>query len=70
MRPSFPLNSLYPADMERNLNVHKTFRRGPGSFLNVLCAFNLRPASTGRREKKVDRVNIFVTLVTFSVKAL
>ena len=31
----------------RKLNVHKTFRRRPGRLLNVLCTFNLRPASTG-----------------------
>ena len=29
------------------LNVHKTFRRRPGRFLNVLYTFNLRPVSTG-----------------------
>ena len=28
------------------LNVHKTFRRRHGGLLNVVCTFNLRPAST------------------------
>ena len=36
-----------PVDTGRKLNVHKTFRRRPGRLLNVLCTFNLRPASTG-----------------------
>ena len=27
-------------------NVHKTFRRRHGGPLNVVCTFNLRPAST------------------------
>ena len=27
------------------LNVHKTFRRRLGSFLNVLCTSDLRPVS-------------------------
>ena len=36
-----------PVDTERKLNVHKTFRRHPGRFLNVLCTFSLRPVSTG-----------------------
>ena len=34
-------------DTGRKLNVHKTFRRRPARLLNVLCAFNLRPVSTG-----------------------
>ena len=36
-----------PADTGRKLNVHKTLRRRPGRFLNVLYTFNLRPVSTG-----------------------
>ena len=36
-----------PVDTGRKLNVHKTFRRGPGRLLNVLCTFNIRPVSTG-----------------------
>ena len=36
-----------PVDTGSNLNVHKTFRRRPGRLLKVLCAFNLRPVSTG-----------------------
>ena len=39
----------YPVDTGRKLNVHKTFRRRPRRLLNVLCMFNLRPASTGTR---------------------
>ena len=38
----------YPVDTGRKLNVHKTFRRRPGRFLNVLCTFNLHPVSTGK----------------------
>ena len=37
----------YPIDTGSKMNVHKTFRRRPGRLLNVLCTFNLRPASTG-----------------------
>ena len=37
-----------PVDTRRKLNVHKTFRRRAGRFLNVLCTFNLRPVSTGK----------------------
>ena len=33
-------------DTGRKLNVQKTYRRRPGSLLNVLCTFNLRPVST------------------------
>ena len=42
-----------PADTERKLNVHKTFRRRPGRLLNVLCTFNLRPVSTGKLDFSV-----------------
>ena len=42
-------DSNIPVDTGRKLNVHKTFRRRPGRLLNVLCTFNLRPASTGIR---------------------
>ena len=38
---------IAPADTERKLNVHKTFRRRPGRLLNVLYTFSLRPVSTG-----------------------
>ena len=37
----------FPVDTGRKLKVHKTFRRRPGRFLNVLCTFNLRPVPTG-----------------------
>ena len=45
----------FPVDTGRILNVYKTLRRRPGRLLNVLCAFNLRPVSTGfcRRERIV-----------------
>ena len=36
-----------PIDTGHKLNVNKAFRRRAGRFLNDLCAFNLRPASTG-----------------------
>ena len=38
---------IAPADTERKLNVHKTFRSRPGRLLNVLFTFSLRPVSTG-----------------------
>ena len=38
-----------PVDTGRKLNVHKTFRRRPRRLLNVLCTFNLRPVSTGKK---------------------
>ena len=38
---------LCSVDTGRKLNVHKTFRRRPGRFLNVLFTFNLPPVSTG-----------------------
>ena len=40
---------LYTQDTRRKLNVHKTFRRGPGRLQNVLCTFNLIPVSRGHR---------------------
>ena len=49
----------FPVDTGRKLNVHKTFRRGPGRLLNVLCTFNLRPVSTGLN---VYQINIIQTL--------
>ena len=42
-----PGRRLYPLGTERKLNVHKTFRRGPGRLLNVLCTFNIRFVSRG-----------------------
>ena len=39
--------NFFPVDTGHKLNVHKTFRRRAGRLLNVLCTFNLRPASTG-----------------------
>ena len=40
---------LYTQDTRRKVNVHKTFRRGPGRLQNVLCTFNLIPVSRGHR---------------------
>ena len=42
-----PLFNKVPVDTGRKLNVHTTFRGRPGRLLNVSCAFNLRPVSTG-----------------------
>ena len=44
-----------PVNIGRKLNVHKTFRTRPGRLLNVLCAFNLRLASTGIRDIRYFR---------------
>ena len=41
------LRNGFPVDTGGKLNVHKTFRRRPGRLLDVLCAFNLGPVSTG-----------------------
>ena len=40
---------MNPADTRRKLNVHMTFRTRPVCLLNVLCTFNLRPVSTGKK---------------------
>ena len=40
-------------DTGRKKNVHKTFQRRPGRFLNVLCTFSLRPGSAGNRLLRV-----------------
>ena len=34
------LSTTDPVDTRHKLNVHKTFRKRPGSLLNVLCTFN------------------------------
>ena len=39
------ISEFHSLDTGRKLNVHKTFRRRPRRFLNVLCTFNLRPVS-------------------------
>ena len=41
-------DGYHPVDTRRKLNVHKTFRRCPGSLLNVLRTFNVRPVFTGQ----------------------
>ena len=38
---------LFSPGHRTKLNVHKTFRRCPGHFLNILCTFNLRSVSRG-----------------------
>ena len=48
----FPLS---PVDTGLKLNVHKTFRRRPGCFLNVLCTFSLRHVSTGSHVRSCAR---------------
>ena len=54
------------------MNVHKTFRRRPGRFLNVLytfnrrpgrllnvlCTFNLRPVSTLENQKLQNTLRV------------
>ena len=52
---SWSIVVTYPADTERKLKVHKTFRRLPGCLLNVLCTFSLRPVST-RQLSSVSRL--------------
>ena len=39
--------NAFPLDTERKLNIHKTLRRCPGHFLDVLCNFNLYIMSRG-----------------------
>ena len=43
----FGFKKLVPVDVERKLNVYKTFIRRPGRLLNILCTFDLRLVSTG-----------------------
>ena len=42
-----------PLDTGRKLNVHKTFRRSPGRFLNVFRTFNLCPLPRGLVQYKL-----------------
>ena len=44
---------IFPVDTGRELNVHKTFRRRPEHFLNVLYTFNLRPVSIELHSGKI-----------------
>ena len=59
----FEINSknvqINPTDTGRKLNVHKTFRRRLGHFLNVLCTFNLRPVSMGNVMMQVWELQLF-----------
>ena len=50
-------STVNPVETGRKLNVHKTIRRYPGHLLKVLCTFNLRPVSTGKREPQRIFVN-------------
>ena len=59
-------------DTGRELNVHKTFRRRPRQFLNVLCTFNLRRVSIGVRSIQVTdnhsaNVNTFLALIKITL---
>ena len=47
--PAMMVMMMIPVDTGRKMNVHKTYRTRPGRLLNVLCTFNVRPVSTGRR---------------------
>ena len=49
------VESFYPVDTGRELNVHKTFRRSPGHLLKVLYTFNLRPVSTGYKKDGYEK---------------
>ena len=46
--PSF-LQSNYPLNTRRKLNVSKTFSKRPERLLNVLCGFSLHPVPRGRK---------------------
>ena len=48
---------MHKTNTEHKLNVHRTFRRRRGSFLNVLHMFNLRPVS--RMEEPYKTKNVF-----------
>ena len=52
-------------DTIRKLNVHKTFRRCPGRLLNVLCMFNLAPASRGTYHHNFQVFSVLVVLELF-----
>ena len=56
-------------DTETKLNVHKTFRRRPGRFLNVLCTFNLRPVSAGLHLNQQCYLNFFTRFPHAVLKA-
>ena len=55
---------LIPVDTGRKVNVHKTFRRYPGSLLNVLCTFILRPVSAGTEIIYRDKASKLIKLNT------
>ena len=46
-----------PVDIGRKLNAHKTFRGRPGSLLNVLYTFSLRPVSTGMKTTIAPKIS-------------
>ena len=48
--PNF-LQSNYPLNTGRKLNVSKTFSKRPERLLNVLCGCNLHPVPRGRRSR-------------------
>ena len=53
-----------PVDTGRKLNVHKTFRRRPGSFRNVLYMFNLRPVSTWNSKLLIFKLSLHAIIAT------
>ena len=55
---------LIPVDTGRKVNVQKTFRRHPGSLLNVLCTFILRPVSAGTEIIYRDKASKLIKLNT------
>ena len=52
-----------PIDTVCKLNGHKMFRRRPGRFLNVLCAFNLRSVSRRILLSKERFLTIFLAFI-------
>ena len=56
----------FPADTERKLNVHKTFRRRPGRLLNFLFTFNLRLVCTELLDTELTCFIFPVSLLYFS----
>ena len=47
-------------DKGRKLSVHKSFRRRPICFLNVLYTFNLRPVARVYRQKTLENQGYYV----------
>ena len=45
------INTFFKQARGRKFKLHKTFRRGVGRLVNVLCTFNLRSVSAGKEVK-------------------